>query len=102
MAREVDAMCHYLVFGNREPYTFDDPYDKKKIKAVKPLIFKEGDGKLQQGAWKQVIDYYEAKDSHTLYECHLPGFVPIGAIDKVIVSDQLYKQHTDIKKKVDE
>jgi hypothetical protein len=100
MAREVDAMCHYLVFGNREPHTFDEPFDKKKCKSFKEKLIK--DGKMQKDAWRSVVEYYETKDSHTLYEAHLPGFVPLGAIEKVIISSSLYGQHTEIKEKVDQ
>jgi hypothetical protein len=99
MAREVDAMCNYLVWGNREPYTFDEPFDKRKCNSFKPRLVK--DGKLKTDAWKAVVEYYETKDSHTLYEAHLPSFVPLGAIEKVIISSELYKQHTEIKEKVD-
>lgn len=93
-------MCHYLCFGNRDPYTFDEPFDKAKCKRHQKLLVSE-DGKTKPDAWKAVVEYYETKDSHTLYECHLPSFVPLGAIEKVIISSQLYGKHTEIKEKVD-
>ena len=44
------------------------------ITQVEELLFK-----LKKDAWEAVVEYYEVKDSHTLYECHLPSFVPLGA-----------------------
>lgn len=112
MAREVDAMCHYLSYDHREAYKFDDgtsgcakhglnwmDEDVRKSSASKLM-----DSKKQQllpNAWQQVVSYYETKDSHTMYEAHLPPFVPLGAIEKICISSDLYEHHTDIREKVD-
>eukprot|EP00971_Amphidinium_carterae_P016331 321854-Amphidinium_carterae.2 len=39
------------------------------------------------------------EDSHSLFECHLPGFVPLGAIESIIIRKGLYDSHSDIKAK---
>lgn len=103
MSREVDAMCHYLTFEHRSPSSFDEPFDERKCKEFQGKLVGEKDGTkyIKDDAWESVVEFYEMKDSHTLYECHLPGFVPLGAIEKVIISNKLYDEHTEIKDKVD-
>ena len=112
MAREAEAMCHYLCYGHREPTSFDSGKDnghghgkdwgKPEVRtAGRNKCQQKGTSKLLPNASSTVIDFYETRDSHTQFECHLPGIVPLGAIDKVIIRAGLYQQHSKIKERVD-
>ncbi|CAE7252929.1 unnamed protein product [Symbiodinium natans] len=114
MAREVDAMCHYLCYGHREPTSMDNAskgnefhgqgkdWKKEEVRTIgRNKRLNGGQSELEAKAWEAVVDFYETRDSHTQFECHLPGIVPLGAIDKIIIRKGLYRDHTDIKDKVD-
>jgi len=112
IAREVDAMCHCLCFGHRRTFSMDDGTglnhgegwdwrDKDLRSNASMCLLDMKKSKVLERAWRTVVDFYETKDSHSLFECHLPGFVPLGAIESIIIRKGLYDSHSDIKAKVD-
>lgn len=108
MAREVDAMCNHLVFDHREPYSFDSGAEHSGIDwmqasvrdKAKTCLMDEGKKCLLQDAWKEVAKCYATRNSHNMYECHLPSFIPLAAVDKICISSHLYEKHSDIRNAV--
>lgn len=108
VAREMDAMCHYLAFDHRKAYEFDTgahhhglDWRKESVRRrARKRLLNAAKSAILAGAWQQVVEYYESKDSHATYECHLPSFVPLAAIERVVISKSLYDKHSDVQEQV--